>query len=238
MKFIIFGSLAGTELSPGRNHTALALEKEGKLYLFDAGENCSRTMRFMGYAPACVAGIFISGFREGRCGGMPELLECLSAEKRHFPVYTPEGGIFPLWEKLLERTGTLPREGSFEEHLLEGEGSLELDALKISWCRSGSSLAFRIDAEGKKIIYAPDGGNMELPGEWLHNADLLLAAPGELDAPGICRKLKHQKRRIGKLVFLQKGSETPEASETNRSRARDIRNEGLFFAEDGQIFEL
>ena len=49
MKLIIFGCLAGTNPRPGRNHTALALEKDGVLHWFDAGENCSRTMYFMGY---------------------------------------------------------------------------------------------------------------------------------------------------------------------------------------------
>ena len=44
MKIRILGSLSGTEPFPNRNHTSWALELDnGNIYLFDAGENCSRT---------------------------------------------------------------------------------------------------------------------------------------------------------------------------------------------------
>ena len=100
MKLIIFGSLAGTNPRPGRNHTALALEKDGFLHWFDAGENCSRTMYFMGYKAEQIKRIFISHFHIDHCGGLmgffyeniqnPEVASTLKRAEKS-------------WNKLLEK---------------------------------------------------------------------------------------------------------------------------------------
>ncbi|MDD6563518.1 MAG: hypothetical protein PUF08_00410, partial [Clostridiales bacterium] len=60
MKFYIFGSCSGTEPFKGRHHTAWALELNGRIYWFDAGETCSYTAHLMGVELLAVSDIFIS----------------------------------------------------------------------------------------------------------------------------------------------------------------------------------
>lgn len=48
MKIHIFGTCAGTEPIPGRRHVSFAIERNGYIYWFDAGEGCSYTAHLMG----------------------------------------------------------------------------------------------------------------------------------------------------------------------------------------------
>ena len=74
MKLIIFGCLAGTNPRPGRNHTALALEKDGSLHWFDAGENCAYTAHLAGYDLSQLRAIFISHPHQDHVSGLPHLV--------------------------------------------------------------------------------------------------------------------------------------------------------------------
>ena len=74
MKLYIFGSCSGTEPMEGRHHTSFALEVEGKIYWFDAGENCSYTAHLMGVDLLSVSNVFISHPHMDHVGGLGNLL--------------------------------------------------------------------------------------------------------------------------------------------------------------------
>jgi ribonuclease BN (tRNA processing enzyme) len=95
-----------------------------------------------------------------------------------------------------------------------------------------------IEAEGKTIVYSGDVKSPDELGDWLHGPDVLLMETGHHSAPELCRKFKHEKRKIGKLVFMHHGFEILDHYEETWSRARDIWDGELYFAEDGQTFEL
>ena len=163
-------------------------------------------------------------------------------------IFTPEPGIFPLMYQLLDRTSSLWGGTAMEEHSLQEESFSEMDGVKVSWRPNthltpgengkSRSWSFKIEAEGKTIVYSGDVKSPDERGEWLHAPDVLLMETGHHSAPELCRKFKHEKRKIGKLVFMHHGFEILDHYEETWNRARDIWEGELYFAEDGQVFEL
>ena len=74
MKLWFFGTCSGTEPLPGRHHVSFALESEGGLYWFDAGEGCSYTAKLAGADLLAVKKIFISHTHMDHVGGLGNLL--------------------------------------------------------------------------------------------------------------------------------------------------------------------
>ncbi len=74
VKLHIFGCLSGTEPMPGMHHTAWAIEYDGGLYWFDAGENGHRTAHLMGLDLLSIRTIAISHPHIDHCGGLLNLL--------------------------------------------------------------------------------------------------------------------------------------------------------------------
>ena len=57
-----------------RHHTAWALERDGRVYWFDAGEGCAHTAHIMGVDLLSVSDVFISHPHMDHVGGLPHLL--------------------------------------------------------------------------------------------------------------------------------------------------------------------
>ena len=97
MKIYILGTCAGTEPMEDRHHTSIAIEVDGKVYWFDAGENCSYTAHLMGIDLLSVSDIFISHAHIDHIGGLENLL---------WNIY-----------KLSNVKNTLPRYGDITVHI-------------------------------------------------------------------------------------------------------------------------
>ena len=237
MKLAIFGSLASSSPVPGRNHLAFALEKDEGLHWFDAGENSSRTAAFMGYAPEKIRQIFLSNFHTVNCGGLPGLFNYLGRNKEPVPFYVPECGKLGSLYALAESSFSSPL--PVAERSLQNQAFSEADGVKVSWY-SGTEpqvpYSFMIEAEGKKIVYSNSPLTAETA-EWLRHADAVLTGTSAVSVPDICRKFKRERYKIGKLIFFHRAS-ADAAYEEMQSRARDIWDGELFFAEDGEIFQL
>jgi ribonuclease BN (tRNA processing enzyme) len=238
MKLAIFGSLASSLPEPGRNHLAFALEKDEGLHWFEAGENCSRTAAFMGYAPEKVRQIFISEFHTVTCGGLPGLFQRLSeAPGPTLPLHLPAGGRLTSFYALAgksfsSRITEVPLQ---EKEPAETEG---VKVLRFPVRDRENSYSFLIEAEGKKIVYSGLSGFSGEESERFREADMVLAAASCNTAPEICRKFKREKRKIGKLIFFHNGSSNAAEYEEMQNRVRDIWDGELYFAEDGEIFDI
>ena len=240
MKLAIFGSLASSAPVPGRNHLAFALEKDEGLYWFEAGENCSRTASFMGYAPEKVRQLFISNFHTVNCGGLSGLLQYLSASGGgELPLFLPVCGALSSFYALAAESSSSCRQ--IQEHSLQEKAGTELDGVRVTWAPAPDlqgPWSFKIEAEGKKIVYSTFAGLNGEAGSWLRNADVLLLGTAEASPPEFCRRLKREKHKIGKLIFFHGSPGENAAYEEMCSRTRDSWNGELFFAEDGWIFDI
>ena len=74
MKLHFLGTCAGTEPMPERKHASFALEVNGDLYWFDAGEGCSYTAHNMGLDVLKVKKIIISHPHLDHTGGLANLI--------------------------------------------------------------------------------------------------------------------------------------------------------------------
>lgn len=233
MKLCFFGTQAGISPQAGRNNIAWALEKDGFLHWFDAGENCSRTAFFMDLKVEQIKELFISRFRPDLCSGLSGLA---ARVKEPLPFYTPTGGVL---KDLAAFLSALDQGGcTFDERVMGEDGSAGCCGVNVSWRSGEKSHFFRIEAEKKVIVYAPVPVSTAELGDWLHDVDVLIWGTENLGAVETCRRLKHEKRQIGKVILLCSDKTLPGDNEVLRSQVEDIMGSRACFAEDGWISEL
>ncbi len=227
MKLYVFGSCSGTEPMENRHHTALAFEINGRLYWFDAGENCSHTAHTMGVDLLSVSDIFISHTHIDHIGGLGNLLwtiHKLSNVKKtvtrfgDINVYIPTLNSFDHLMRLYADTeGNFVSKFSKAAQKIADGVLLDKDGVVISALHNNHlpqaktdflSYSFCIKAEGKKIVYS---GDLRAFDELLPllngNTDLLLMETGHHSAPDICRQIKEAGLQIKKVIFVHHGRE-------------------------------
>ncbi len=223
MKLYIFGSCSGTEPFPDRHHTAWALEVNGRLYWFDAGEGCTHTAHLMGVDLHTVSDIFISHTHMDHVGGLPHLLWTI--RKLYFvrntlpkfgdvSVYIPNAESFSGVMAMLRNA-----EGGYEcpyqtlshkvaDGVLLQTADVTVTArhnLHLEPTREGyQSFSFLIEALDKRIVYTGDIKSFdEIDGLLAAGCDVLLVETGHHDPVEICRLMKD--RGIGHMYFLHHG---------------------------------
>ena len=99
------------------------------------------------------------------------------------------------------------------------------------------SWAFRIQCEGKTIMYSGDFRYLSDLGDWLEGADLFLFENAHVKAVDICGELKRVNSRFGRLVFMHHTLETLYGKDTVIQEVHRIIPEAEF-AQDGMEIEL
>jgi len=257
MKLLIFGSCSGTEPMEGRHHTAFALEINGHIYWFDAGENCSYTAHLMGIDLLRVSDIFISHTHMDHVGGLGNLLwniRKLVWVKKELPAYgdvtvhIPNTETFDGVMTVLKNT-----EGNYKNEydticrkitdgaLLKNEDievfakhNFHLPETEMGW----QSFSFVIKAEGKKIIYSGDLGDFDDITDLLsEGCDLLLMETGHHSADEVCNKIKDCGYNVKEIYFLHHGREILYNYEDVLERCRKI-CPSVELCNDRDVFEI
>lgn len=224
MKFFFFGTCAGTEPIDGWFHTSFAAERNGFLYWFDAGENCSRTAYLMGIDLLKTRKICISHTHMDHIGGLGNLLWNIRKVGLHkdFPsdgieVFIPETEVFKSIRTLLSYTEggyTVPFTLSSKEitdGFLFSENGLTVSAMHNNHLprEEGApykSFGFEMKFDGKRVVYSGDVQSMEDVKNYLtEKTDVLLVETGHHNPINVCETVFGFENAPEKIYFLHNG---------------------------------
>jgi ribonuclease BN (tRNA processing enzyme) len=260
MNLTFLGTCSGTEPMPDRRHTSFAIEHDGHVYWFDAGEGCSHTAHVLGVDLLATRAVFISHTHMDHLGGLANLLwnvrklNGIDPQRRfrgqHISVLIPDLSVWQAIVQLLRGT-----EGGFAiDFGLEGnsydDGSIyDHDGFRVTAQhnlhlgepadgQSWRSYSFAVEAGGKRLIYSGDVKSIRDLDPILYDCDLLLMETGHHRVHDVCTYLAAAGPRIGQLGFLHHGRAVLEDPLRELETARSILGDRVFVADDGMAVAI
>lgn len=260
IKLHIFGSCSGTEPFPERHHCSFAVEADGMLYWFDAGENCSFTAHNMGLDLLKIREIFISHPHMDHVGGLGNLLwniRKLSVVNNRIPecgsveVITPSISSFNAQMGVLKET-----EGNFkcsfpvtarETHdgVIFDDGKVRVEALHNHHLAHNDgdkwmSYSFRITACGKTVLFSGDVKSIEDFEAFLKDGcDMLLMETGHHDPVSVAEWLnEHKDYKLGRLVFIHHGRHILDRCDEKTAQLDSVFAGKYIISEDAMTLEI
>ena len=256
MKFYFLGTCSGTEPMPDRKHTSFALEAQGRVYWFDAGEGCSYTAHNLGLDLQKVHKIVISHPHMDHVGGLGNLLwniRKLYKVRKRLPdtldidVYIPS---LETWEGIMMILRN--SEGNFEipyrhpvhetqEGVLFDDGVVKVTAIHNNHLppRNGKwvSYSFLIECEGKRIVYSGDVKSYSdfdpLLGD---GCDALIVETGHFHIEDTYAYAKD--KNIGKLYFTHNGRDFLNEPEASLMKVKRLWGDGAAVCFDDMTEEI
>lgn len=257
MKIHFLGTCAGTEPVPGRRHVSFVVEHGGKIYWFDAGEGCSYTAHLLGLDLLSVSAVFITHVHLDHVGGLENLLWNIRKINRKTPVISgkkidvfipnmrswngimqvlneTEGGFDCDFDIVANSVndGDIYNENGFKvyalhnNHLARQEGE--------DW----QSFSYRIEAEGRSIVYSGDIKSMSDIDSLIGHCDLLLIETGHHKVEDICEFIKNNNKNVKRLGFIHNGRAIIANPFLELKKAREILGKNVFITEDKTSIEI
>jgi ribonuclease Z len=131
VRLVFLGTGSGKPM-PGRSVSAVGLQRDGDLFLFDCGEGAQVQLARSTLRPGSLAGIFLTHFHGDHVNGLPGLLGTLTLNQRDggLPLVGPRGT--KRWLRTLRELGILTPGFPLQIHENEAPGVVhEGDGYKI-----------------------------------------------------------------------------------------------------------
>lgn len=100
------------------------------------------------------------------------------------------------------------------------------------------SFSFRIESEGKALVYSGDVSSIDELEPILNPCDLLLMETGHHEVERVCKYLRDNRARVGRLMFIHHGREILADRESAARKAKEILGTEPIIAEDGMVLEV
>lgn len=238
MKIYYLGTCSGTEPMPNMHHTSYAIEVNGYLYWFDAGENAAHTAYTMGMDITSARALFITHPHIDHTGGLANLLFCFGKINARYgkalkcnntlELYLPDAELYSVIKLLaFGKNRSSAVRFTVHEHAVSDGVIYEDENVRVSAVHNmhlgekdstgWHSFSYLFEAEGKKVVCSGDiKGYFELDGFVSQGCDLLIAETGHHAVIDVLKYASENK--IKSLRFIHHGREILE----NRSGAEKL----------------
>ena len=262
MNITVLGSCSGTEPMPGRHHVSFAVELDGGVYWFDAGESCSHNAHVGGVNLLATRAVFVSHAHMDHVGGLPNLLRNLRKLETRCEGPSPLLGKtvhvripdMRVWQAILDlllasmngfQAGFALDARPTQDGVCYEDGRLRVRALHnrhVGEPAPGEpwlSFSYRAEADGKSLVYSGDVRHVSDFAPLLDGGcDLLFMETGHHKVPEVCTWLKESGKDFGRLAFIHHGRAILADPPSQLAEARSILGDRVLVAEDGMRLSL
>lgn len=257
-KLHIFGTCSGTEPMPGRHHCSFAIEHNGKLYWFDAGENCAYTAYLMGLDLQKIHSIFISHPHMDHVGGLGNLMWTLRKLDvlNHFNMagqtinlFMPNRETWPAVLTILRNAESAFKvsftinEQRVHDGILLDEDGVTVEAmhnLHLPQLEDGSwrSFSYRIRVGGRTIVFSGDVVKYTEIAPLYEGADVVIVETGHHRPVKVCAEFNEMGCAPKSMLFIHHGRSILEEGDAAIEEARPIYPGRMIVTSDGDTYDL
>lgn len=254
MKLHFLGTCSGTEPMPGMHHCSWVLEINGTNYWFDAGEGCGYSAFLKGIDVLKTRALFISHPHIDHTGGMPHLFFVMHKMRKPLihnntlDVYISDLDCLQAAQMLSWETRKpfFNIEGhQVQDGVIFTDGNIRVTAVhNTHMSEDGSNgwhaFSYLIEAEGKRLVYAGDIGQLNEVDAFLEEpCDLLIMETGHHKVKEVCEYALS--KDVARLRFNHHGREIingREAAQKLVSQYAKESGKSIIICHDGMTEEL